>query len=72
MSVIATPKKLAPRGDLIAVPRKEYEALTALRKTVEFTPTPAQKKALIKAERHLKSGKTLSYDELVRKLGFTS
>lgn len=38
----------------------------------EFTPTVAQKRALSRAERNLKQGKTFSYDELVRKLGFTN
>ncbi|MBI3421243.1 MAG: AbrB/MazE/SpoVT family DNA-binding domain-containing protein [Candidatus Sungbacteria bacterium] len=39
---------------------------------MEFTPTVAQRKALIKAEQNLKTGKTLSYHELVRKLGFAN
>lgn len=38
---------------------------------VEFAPTTAQRRALAKAEQNLKTGKTLSYHELVRKLGFT-
>ena len=54
------------------VPRKEYEALIELRKTREFTPTAAQKRALVKAEQNVKRGKTLSYHELVRKLGLTN
>ncbi len=35
----------------------------------EFTPTTAQKKALAKAEKNLKGGKTLSYHDAIRKLG---
>ena len=72
MATITIPKKLAQKGDLVVVPRKEYEALIELRKTREFTPTAAQKKALIRAEANLKQGKTLSYHELVRKLGFAN
>ncbi len=39
---------------------------------VEFAPTAAQRKALAKAEQNLKTGKTLSYHELVRKLEFAN
>jgi len=38
----------------------------------EFSPTVAQKRALVRAEANLKKGKTLSFDELSRKLGLTS
>lgn len=70
MPTITIPKKLAQKDDLIVVPRKEYEALKELRKTAEFAPTAAQRKALAKAEQNLKAGKTLSYHKLVRTLGF--
>ena len=59
-------------GDLVLVPRKEYESLLILRKYKEYTPTPAEKRALRRAELSLKKGKTLSYDELTTKLGFTN
>ncbi len=48
-------------GDLVLVPRKEYESFLELKKIREFTPTLAQKKALIKAELNFKKGKSLSY-----------
>jgi len=70
MSTITIPRKLAQKDDLVVVPRKEYEALLELKKIKEFTPTAAHKKALAKAESNLKQGKALSYNELVRKLGF--
>ena len=70
MPTITIPKALAQKGDLIVVPRREYEALTELRKTAEFAPSAAQRKALAVAERNLKAGKTLSYHALARKLGF--
>ena len=72
MSIITIPKKLAREDDLIVVPRREYQALLALKKFKEFNPTLVQKKALAKAENNLRKGKTLSYNELVKKLGFTS
>lgn len=72
MPTITIPKAWVQRDDLIVVPRKEYEALTELRKTAEFAPTAAQHKALVMAEQNLKAGKTLSYHALVRKLGFAN
>lgn len=66
---IAIPKEMT-RDDLVIIPRKEYEALLKLKKVGEFTPTFSQKKALLRAEENLKKGKSLTYNELVRKLGF--
>lgn len=36
----------------------------------EFALTAAQRKSLTRALKNLRAGKTLSYDELVHKLGF--
>ncbi|OIP74736.1 MAG: hypothetical protein AUK06_03060 [Parcubacteria group bacterium CG2_30_36_18] len=71
MNTITIPKKLAGKDDLVVIPRKEYEALLVFKKFKEFTPTLAQKKALLKAESNFRKGRTLSYYELVKKLGFT-
>ena len=68
MNITATKKAIS--DDLVTIPRKEYVALLELRKTKEFRPTPTQRKALRMAENNLRRGKTLSYNELVRKLGF--
>lgn len=70
VNAITIPKKLVGAGDLVVVPRKEYEALLEFKKFKEFIPTAAERKALIKAERNFRNGKTLSYHELVKKLGF--
>lgn len=72
MNIITIPKKIASQGDLVVVPRKEYEALLELKKFKEFSPTAVQRKALLKAERNLLKGKALSYYELVKKMGFAS
>lgn len=71
MSTITIPKKLAQKDDLVVIPRREYESLVALKRLKEFTPTTAQKKALLRAENNFRKGKTLSYHELERTLGFT-
>ncbi|MDP3934723.1 MAG: hypothetical protein Q8Q46_00650 [Candidatus Giovannonibacteria bacterium] len=72
MNTITIPKKMAQKDDLIVIPRKDYEFLRQLRVMKEFSPSTAQKKALAQAEKNLKKGKTLSFNELVHKLGFTS
>ena len=73
MTIITIPKKIARNEDLIAIPRKEYEALLVRRKHVaEFVPTEGQKTALRRAEDNLRKGKTLTYNELAKKLGFRS
>lgn len=58
------------KNDLVVMPRKEYEALLALKKTVEFNPNSAQKAALKRAEKNLNNAKTLSLNEFVRQLDF--
>lgn len=70
MTTITIPKKLVREEDLIIVPRWEYEALLKFKEIKEFTPTATQRRSLRRAERNLKLGKTLSYHELVKKLGF--
>jgi len=72
MATITIPKELAKQDDLVVIPRKEYEALLELRKIREFMPSEAQKKALKRAESNFRLGKTLSYNELAKKLEFTS
>lgn len=72
MRTITIPQKLANKDDLIVIPRKEYESLLELKKIKEFTPTLTQKRALARAESNLRGSKTLSYRELVKKLGSTN
>ncbi len=69
MKVITIPKKLSQEGDLVVIPRREYERLLHLKQIREFRPTASQKDALKRAERNLKKGKTLSYDAVARALG---
>lgn len=69
MATITISKNLI-KDDLIIIPRKEYESLLKLKMIKEFIPTLTQKKALRRAERNFSVGKTLSYDNLVKKLGF--
>lgn len=70
MTLITIPKKLAQKGDLVVVPRQQYEALLRRRIFREFLPTVTQKHALTRALTNMRTGKTLSYDAFVRKLKF--
>jgi len=72
MNTVTIPKKMASKDDLVVIPRREYEALLKLRHIKEFNPTETQKRALTRAENNLRKGKTLSYNELTKKLGFRS
>ena len=56
-------------GDIVVIPRREYEQLLALKKIREFRPAAGQLAALKKAERNLKKGKALPYDAIARALG---
>ncbi len=67
---VTIPKALSRMGDLVLVPRKEYESFLEFKKIREYIPTKAQKRALVKAELNFKKGKSLSYDEFATKLGF--
>jgi len=69
---ITIPKSLAQMGDLMLVPRKEYESLLVLRKYKEYTPTLAEKRALKRARLNREKGNYLTIDELRKKLDFTS
>lgn len=71
MNITTIPKK-STKQDVVTIPRKDYEALLGLKKFREFSPTAAQKKALVAAERRLQKGKTLSYHECVKELGFAN
>lgn len=66
---ITIPRTLARKGELVVIPRSEYEALREGKKIREFAPSSSQKKALVRAERNLRLGKTFSYHELASKLG---
>lgn len=71
MTTITIPRKLVEEGELVLLPLKEYKELVLSKKPAdEFAPTKAQRMALVMAESNFKRGKTLSYHELVKKLGF--
>ena len=68
MNAITIPKKLASGGDLVVVPRREYEALLARPDVTEEFPTKANLRALARMRKNRALGKLLTIDELKRKL----
>ena len=69
MRAVTIPRTLSRQGDLVVIPRSEYEQLLRLKKIREFQPTARQKAALKRAEKNLKAGKTLSLDAVYTTLG---
>lgn len=67
-----TIQKKYQEKDVVIIPRQEYEYLIKFKKIREFSPTLAQKRSLARAENNFKKRKTLSYNELVQKLGFAN
>lgn len=65
-------KKITKGEELVVIPRREYDDLQALKKIREFTPTLAQKRALVKGKRNRARGNFLTINELGCKLGFTN
>jgi len=73
MSTVTIPKELAKKGDLVLIPRKEYEALLLGRRKIKtFKPTAAQKRALEEARRQLARGDYFTLRDLKHELDRTS
>lgn len=66
MNTITIPKGFA-KGDLVIIPRTEYESLKS-RVVPEYTPTPAERRALARARREFREGKTIPLAQLKREL----
>lgn len=71
MSTITIPRELTKKGELVIIPRKEYEEFLRhrLKEAGELALTASQKKRLQKARKNLAAGKYLTVYELKRKLG---
>ena len=74
MAIITIPKKLINKGDLVIVPRKEYEELLdfRLKKIQEVELTPIQKRALVQAKKNLSKDKFLTIYDLKQKMGIAN
>lgn len=69
---ITIPKTLARKGELILVPRKEYEELLRQKKIPIVSLTSTEQRDLESARRELKRGEYTILKELENELGVTS
>ena len=69
MTLITIPKKMAQKGDLAIVPRKEYEEFLEFKKIRTFRLTAAQRRALRRARRDFARGNYITLDQLRREMG---
>ncbi len=72
MTVITIPKEFTKTGDLVLIPKQEYNKLlqAKLKQIKEIKLTPSQKKAVTAARKRIARGEFLTFDELKAKLGF--
>ncbi|MCH7552368.1 hypothetical protein IIB49_03195 [Patescibacteria group bacterium] len=70
--VITIPKELAKKGDLVIIPRKEYEGLVLRQKIVPVVKmTSAQKRDLKEARKEFARGEYVTLEQLENELGIT-
>lgn len=68
MSTISIPKKFAQQGDLVVIPRREYEKLVRFWTQAERL-TKAQSKSIKRGLREISEGHFLTSQQLKRELG---
>ena len=70
---ITIPKALAQKGELVIVPRKEYEKLLQRQKKIPIVHlTLSEKKDLELARKELKKGQYVTLEEIEHELGIAS
>lgn len=69
MNIVTIPQKLAKKGDLVMIPRKEYEELSALRKLMSVVkPTREEARIIRRGEREIREGKYVEWRKLKKEL----
>ena len=65
--VVSIPKELSKEGDLVVIPRVQYEEFLHWKKSIKtYKPSAAEKKALKEARRDFAQGKYLRLEGLKR------
>ncbi|MFQ6084459.1 MAG: hypothetical protein ACE5WD_14035 [Candidatus Aminicenantia bacterium] len=63
--IIAIPKKLLKKGELVIIPRSDYEEFLRLKKVIPLVkPTLSEKKAIQVGRKEIKKGKYLTLKQL--------
>ncbi len=69
VKVIAIPKELSKKGDLVIIPRSDYEELLRLKKVIPLVkPTLSEKKAIKIGRKEIGKGKYLTLNQLKNEL----
>lgn len=71
MTTVTIPRELTRCGELVLIPKKEYESLISFRlqeKEKEISLTSKQKNAISKARERIAAGNFLTVNELKEKL----
>lgn len=69
MNIITIPKKLAQKGDLVVIPRKEYEEFLTLKKIIPVVKaTKEEMRAIRRGEREIAKGEYVTLEQLKREL----
>jgi len=64
MTILTIPKSLIKKGDLLLIPRKEYEEFLRWKKIRTFHPTAAQKRDIREARKEFTRGECVTLTEL--------
>ena len=76
MTTLTIPKELTKKGELVIIPREDYEEFSHWQKFMKsfktYTPAAAEKRMIQKAREDYKKGRYLTIHELKRKLGIKS
>jgi len=67
---VAIPKELSRNGDLIVIPRSDYEEFLQLKKIIPLVElTLSERKAIKEAKKEIKQGKYSTLNQLKDELG---
>jgi hypothetical protein len=73
MTTITIPKKFSQKGDLVVIPRKEYEQLLKRQRVIPVAKlTPAEKRALEQGRKEIATGNYVTLETLEHELGTAS
>ena len=69
MTTVTIPRKLPKKGDLVVIPKKEYEEFLSFRKTFRIArPTKGEMRAIQQGRREFQQGKFITLGKLKNEL----
>jgi len=68
--IIAIPRELSKKGELVILPRSDYEEFLRLKKIIPLVePTQQEKKAIRSGRKEIRAGKYITLKQLKNELG---